>query len=391
VPNIAPSSLPGSEVLALEPMVVVKLALTNLTALIVVLYLIFQKPKNSQSPIVIASLSLGMVFGIGAFFSMRFFEYFVPATFIAFGFAISSLQPKTRWALLAFLVPLTIFPWWHFHDEIKSSRIRGLEMTRLSFDALSSLPSESQNRKIFNCSWGIGAYIIYARPKFRFVDAMDALPLFLLDERRYHLRHAIASAAVPDPYKELKEAFGANYIICNDSRSLTKLALNNPAFKLISAESNPIRVFVLKESPPSVFVKNLSIANLTNLPVGKYAKLSLSDFEQSTSINLTGTFLSLWHKDASAELTNCFKIRMNFDSHHIGAKKIYVRASQQYRIFRNGREIFSSPLIANLLPTPELIGLTPPLRPRDSLESIVCAKANYQLAGASFWFDTPNL
>jgi hypothetical protein len=90
----------------------------------------------------------------------------------------------------------------------------GLLQARTALEALSKLSANSTGKKIFNCEWDLGSYILYARPDMRAVDmvAPDFLLLSNADKaiKRLQLNYGEAT----DVYTTVTREFQSQYVLC---------------------------------------------------------------------------------------------------------------------------------------------------------------------------------
>jgi hypothetical protein len=175
--------------------------------------------------------------------SARATEYAIPATVLLLGHWWRG-EPARRFAAAALLAMAAV--------QLPSS-LRYLQDswtlpqggdTPLYFNALARLPAEADGGKLFTCEWQTGSYVLYARPRLRFVDLLDPALLWQADPQRYRLRRALASGELRDPWRALREVFDADYVACADALS-AQMAADPAHFEELrgGAPSGPLRVF----------------------------------------------------------------------------------------------------------------------------------------------------
>jgi len=183
--------------------------------------------------------------------SSRANEYALPATVLLLG-AWWRGETRQRLAVGA-LVVLALLQLPSAKDYFQDSWTRPQGgYTPFYLDAISRLPPEADGHKLFTCEWQSGSYILYARPKVRFVDLLDPALLWQKDHQRYLLRRDLAEGRLRDPERALREGFGADYVMCADALS-AQLAGDPRHFQELPAAQpgNPLRVFrVLPEPLP---------------------------------------------------------------------------------------------------------------------------------------------
>jgi hypothetical protein len=76
--------------------------------------------------------------------------------------------------------------------------------------AISTLPADAAGKKVFNCEWWSGAYLLHERPDVRFVDVLDPAFLWRASPEKYLAQLGLSKGAFPDPHAILRDAFKAD-------------------------------------------------------------------------------------------------------------------------------------------------------------------------------------
>lgn len=172
--------------------------------------------KLKKTPFLLPLFLLTTILTVLFFISPRSIEYLVPVGTVLFC-ALISVLPKTekKFAPMAFILFLLVnlphaWGYWHLKSYLRERREKVLA-------AVSLLP---QTGKVFNCSWIEGAYILYERPKMKFVDLLDPNLLYARSPQKTRLRYLISSGQAPQTRKVLREVFGADYVLCSGESAM---------------------------------------------------------------------------------------------------------------------------------------------------------------------------
>lgn len=196
----------------------------------------------------LASLSLALL-ALGLR-SSRANEYALPCVVLLLG-SWWQAEPRARFAAGALaLMALLQLP--SAIDYVRDSwtRPQGGD-TPFYFEAISRLPAQADGQKVFTCEWETGSYLLYARPRVRFVDLLDPALLWQKAPQRYLLRRALAQSRLGEPGRALREGFGARYVMCATALS-GQLAADPAHFREFPSHSmpgNPLRVFEVLPEP----------------------------------------------------------------------------------------------------------------------------------------------
>jgi hypothetical protein len=183
--------------------------------------------------------------------SARATEYAIPAATLLLGYWWRD-EPARRFAAAALLAMAAVQLPSSLRYVQDSWTLPQGGNTSWYFNALDRLPPEADGGKLFTCEWQSGSYVLYARPRIRFVDLLDPALLWQADPRRYLLRDALANGQLREPWRALREGFDADFVLC--ASGLTEQMAADPAhFEELRGEapSGPLRVFrVLPEATP---------------------------------------------------------------------------------------------------------------------------------------------
>jgi hypothetical protein len=111
--------------------------------------------------------------------------------------------------------------------------------------AVQLLPPEAAGKKVFNCQWEAGSYLLFARPDLRFVDLLEPAMLWNADPGKYVLRLRLIYGLEPDPRRVLREVFHADYVLCGTPAMNAQMAADPRHFEQIvgTEPMNSLRVY----------------------------------------------------------------------------------------------------------------------------------------------------
>lgn len=176
--------------------------------------------------------------------SARAGEYAIPSVILLVGYSLGRVSG--RWALPLTCLGLAV-------SQGNASRIYYADTwdqpqggdTPSYLAAIALLPAEADGKKVFNCQWEAGSYLLFARPKIRFVDLLEPAFLWQASPAKYLMRQRLVLGLEPAPYRPLTEMFKADYVLCG-SRALNAQMQKDPAHfvPLVGTEPmNSLRVY----------------------------------------------------------------------------------------------------------------------------------------------------
>ncbi|MBI3555292.1 MAG: hypothetical protein HY074_03380 [Deltaproteobacteria bacterium] len=158
-------------------------------------------------------LGVAIVFWTAFLKTPRLVEYTFPVTAIVGFLAIAPRGRSERWALaltcLAFVLAL---PLWYGFFVHAAEYFPDYSSDYLA--AIDKLPPDARGKKVFNCEWSAGAYLLYRRPDVRFIDFSDPILLAQVDSKKSMLRLMTLQGRVRDAYSVVHDAFASDYVLC---------------------------------------------------------------------------------------------------------------------------------------------------------------------------------
>lgn len=176
--------------------------------------------------------------------SARATEYAVPGAILLAGYSLA-MAPRSWWFGAACLA--TIIVQGHsastYYRDVWSKPQEGYSGWYLA--AVSLLPPEADGKKVFNCEWVAGSYILFRRPKVRFVDLLEPALLWQAAPGKYLSRDRLTDGLSLDVYRDLRQGFAADYVICGSSALNQQMQRDAAHFEPIvgSAPMGPLKVF----------------------------------------------------------------------------------------------------------------------------------------------------
>lgn len=179
--------------------------------------------------------------------SMRATEYAVPSIIVLVAYALSLLR-GVRWIWLTCLL-IAISQGhasWLYYQDSWSQPQGGDSPSYLA--AISLLPLEADGQKVFNCQWETGSYMLFARPRIRFVDLLEPAMLWQASPAKYIARQRLIWGADSDPWKTLREQFKADYVLCGTPGLNKQMAADPLHFQQITGTEpmNSLRVYRIR-------------------------------------------------------------------------------------------------------------------------------------------------
>ncbi len=172
-------------------------------------------------------------------------EYAVPCVILLVGYALAAAPRPDRWllaALAAVVLAQGQAAWIYYQDCWQ--RPQGGD-TPAYMAAVALLPPEAAGRKVFNCQWEAGSYLLFQRPDVRFVDLLEPALLWQADPRRYRLRARLIFGLEADPHRVLREDFDADFVLCGTPAMNAQMAADPGRFvQIVGTEPmNSLRVY----------------------------------------------------------------------------------------------------------------------------------------------------
>jgi hypothetical protein len=123
------------------------------------------------------------------------------------------------------------------------------------FAGLAAIPYEPTPKKLLNCDWSFGSFILYARPDLKFVDLLDPyLIRFAAPEKFERLRRA--RLGEEPSMSQLASEMNSQYVICDEPQWNTAIEKDGH-FQLIYSDQpheitgnlsyvSPVRIYKLR-------------------------------------------------------------------------------------------------------------------------------------------------
>ncbi len=331
-----------------------------------------------------------------AFFQPRAAEYAIPCTIMFIGFALSrwiELVPNPRHLAAAFAFAM-------FAGNIHSIVDFYAKGAKFSLDpavpigAIDSLPKEAGGKKVFNCEWEAGAFLLYRRPDVRFVDILD--PTFL---ERANPNLAAQRRLLFDgkllPYPVIHEQFGADYVICREPELIARLD-QDPFF---------VRLFPAPGLTHALHIAGYSAVYAVNPETHKHFVAKMMTFPEpengrslASSVNLTpqAQTTPFWNllpyaKNGAAD-RYCFDMTVPKEemARFNGSDWLGVGGGPRVEVWWNGSPLFSGKDNDNSLDyLREWIPLPRKVQSGDVTKFKVCTRKEdgYHGLAVSFWKD----
>jgi hypothetical protein len=185
-----------------------------------------------------ALLLIVIVLHILFFISPRTIEYLVPM----FAILVCSIVPLFKDRIESFSVLLCsillafniqYLGYFTIPEKFWSSRAK--EMQHL----ISQIP-DSNNKKVFNCEWETGSYLLYYKPSLKFVDLLDPNFIYLQNIELGKLRDKMVNFPSSHIYDTLVNIFKADYIMCFAPNFLKTIEADPRFIKVAESSQAPI-------------------------------------------------------------------------------------------------------------------------------------------------------
>ena len=241
----------GTQGLEMVPYSWVKLALAygflpaSLVATCVAMYLRKPAAGPETSRVWFLVLVTGAFWALGAK-SPRAMEYAVPAGILMVGFAGSVLAWRGWIPLLGGLL-VGLHSYINFYYYRDHWRAPPTGYYPAYSDVIKQVPVEAKGKKVFNCEWDAGTYILRDRPDLRFVDLLEPALLWHASPEKFMARTELLTGKTPDPWKVLRETFKADYVLCADPKLIKQMQANRRDFAALpGTEDDLVRLFALR-------------------------------------------------------------------------------------------------------------------------------------------------
>ena len=194
----------------------------------------------------LALLSLG--FWVLGAKSPRAMEYAVPASILMIGYGAFVLQ--IRWWVplnIGLLVLIQGFSAQQYYRE----NIRLPPGVHGSFPVFASvlgqIPAAAAGKKVFNCEWEAGSYVLYTRPDLRFVDLLEPALLWNESSEKFLVRRGLIEGAFADPRLVLRGVFNADYVLCGSPALIKQMQQKPKDFtSLPGTQGDKVRLFAVR-------------------------------------------------------------------------------------------------------------------------------------------------
>jgi hypothetical protein len=187
--------------------------------------------------------ALTLLLAVLAAKSARAMEYAVPASILMVGYC--ARVTGFRWWIPFNLVLLLACQGYsaelHYRQNWRSPEQGNSVLYPM---AISALPADAAGKKVFNCEWESGAYLLLERPDVRFVDLLDPVFLWRASPQKYMARLGLIKGAFRDPHAVLRDAFKADYVLCASPALIRQMQADPAHFTAMPGDAaNPMRLF----------------------------------------------------------------------------------------------------------------------------------------------------
>jgi hypothetical protein len=349
-----------------------------------------REPGRSQLPYL---LGISSFFLLLSFQMIRAGEYLIPSCGLLCVLLLDRCRNWPRaaggFALAAALAQLL------FLANLLAERARLPENMRVrnTLDAVAAIPKDAVGAKIFNCEWDRTPYLLYARPDLRFLDILDPSLLYFADRNAFHGRDELRNGKVADALGMIRNAFRADFVLCEDINLVNQLRAD-PGFQQLypafagQTQGVPALFRVSREKAP-YYVRKLSLSKPARVEAAKLAGLrperargagKVIELGQSSYLNLAAE-VPVKNRNGADFLCSFVSPTASETARLAGARYLGVGGGQGFEIWRNGAPLFHTragfPSSQNLQ---VLVPLVPPLKGTDRLELLVCS-----LESGPFW------
>jgi hypothetical protein len=174
-------------------------------------------------------------------------EYATPSGIVLVGYCLARIEGsrRVRW-LLGVIATLALVQGpasYIFYQDCWLRPQGGDSPAYLA--AVQLLPDEATGKKVFNCQWEAGSYLLFARPDVRFVDLLEPAMLWNANPHKYALRLRLIYGLEKEPSRALREGFGADYVLCGTPAMNAQMDADPRHFlRIVGPEPrNPLHVY----------------------------------------------------------------------------------------------------------------------------------------------------
>jgi len=184
-----------------------------------------------------------LLFTLLAAKSQRATEYAVPASILMVGYC-ASVTGFRWWIPFNLLLLIACHGYADRRHYLESWRGPPQGNSVFYPMAISTLPADAAGKKVFNCEWESGAYLLLERPDMRFIDLLDPVFLWKASRQKYLARLGLINGAFRDPHAVMRGAFKADYALCASPALIRQMDADPKHFQAIPGEpANPVRVY----------------------------------------------------------------------------------------------------------------------------------------------------
>jgi hypothetical protein len=176
-------------------------------------WLAFRARREDVAPLVFAVLALE--FGALTWVSIRFVEYQVPFTVVAF--ALATRNVRRPWLAPAVLAASALYSAFFMDGHLRNLR-KPKDWIDPGVDGIlqAHVPVGAQ---VFNCEWELTGYLMLALPERRFMVALDPTLFHLKDPVRFRSWYSLPRGRDPESAEIVRRAFQARYVICQQGHA----------------------------------------------------------------------------------------------------------------------------------------------------------------------------
>jgi hypothetical protein len=178
--------------------------------------------------------------------SLRAMEYAVPALVMLIGHGAQAT--RWRWWIPINLMVLLACHGYaariYYRENWRQPEEGGFAMYSA---AISGIPADAAGKKVFNCEWESGAYLLLERPDLHFVDLLEPAFLWRVSPQKYLARRTLVLGGYSNPQQVLRAVFRADYVLCHSPALIRQMEADPQHFILVrGAANNPVRLFTVR-------------------------------------------------------------------------------------------------------------------------------------------------